>query len=675
MKNKLKILIVLIFISSKLTAQNAFYDAQFFNQIEEEAFESVLFFDSQKLIQLSAKEKNQIDNAIEFYNKPFKPCSTKLDVKFVKTAIDKYNKYIEEYGARPTSGFSSFSGTTGIFDIIPGLLSGEFSSDGDIQTKVLDALVKYVAEEFKKAQLITYMETFEATIGEIGELEILFPNTYKKLKTIDPTKFPELGDEFKEIFNKDLKLIIDNLTHHIDTHDNTKPIDLRLKLLNAANVTTIKSSGYYESLKLSADLSNKLINNYHPVDLFNYLDFTYYKESMLLGTTSSRKLHENLGIIIHGINLFQSNLIDIKKDAKEVAKSTWINFEQLKQLNSDTEWKYFAGLIYQSDTAFFDEIFGAPTSNTITAAQLKKIKLTFNALLSSLVEIRDFRASLSEKNIEDNYIEYMNILINVISQVNVNNVDLNTYLELTDNVLSIYDNARKKDYDNSMHYTFLVLEQLFGSNTGYQNVVNKLNKYSSFAADVINSKDSDDAKELIKKHVAPAASFINKREFTSTLSITTQPGYYIGFESLDGYGGFTSGITLPVGFELTWKLTGKKASDKKPENKPSIGVFAQLLDLGAMLNFRVSDESSTLPDKVEISQVFSPGASITYGLKNSPLTIGLGYQYTSELRKITLDNGNEIYPNGHRVFLRLGWDIPLINISKSKNKSKKIKTY
>ena len=231
--------------------------------------------------------------------------------------------------------------------------------------------------------------------------------------------------------------------------------------------------------------------------------------------------------------------------------------------------------------------------------------------------------------------------------------------------MNIYDNARKKDYNNTIYYTIGILNELLATNNSYLEVINTIENYGSFMTNVINSKNSDEVKEIIKKHAAPPTSFILKREYQRTLSITGQPGYFISTEKLDGSKqkfGFVSGITLPIGFEATFKTKHGK------ENSGSIGIFAQVIDLGAVLNFRVSDSTSTLPDKIEFAQIFSPGGSITYGFKNSPLTIGLGYQYTPQLRKITLDNGNEIYPNGHRIFLRMAWDIPFINIVKSKSK-------
>ena len=74
-------------------------------------------------------------------------------------------------------------------------------------------------------------------------------------------------------------------------------------------------------------------------------------------------------------------------------------------------------------------------------------------------------------------------------------------------------------------------------------------------------------------------------------------------------------------------------------------------------------EYSGFPQKVTFKQVFSPGVSINFGLKSSPITFGLGIQLTPELRKILDDEGFEIQENKSlRWFFRISWDIPLIRI-------------
>lgn len=651
-------------------AQNAYYDALFLSQLSKENAQLVLDANSDyEQFNISTLQKSSLENLILFLDNPFDNSIEilKMDISQVKKAISDYNSFIKTIAQSEfnfdtyihAKGFAAGASTAAILGLIPSALSGDFSLSAEDQTKILDGLTKYYAEEFKKAQLLTYMQTFESTIGEVGELQVLFPNTYEKLKNTNPSKFPELGDEYKEIFSQDLKALLDNLINHVENHKNTDDLERKLKFLNSTNIALIKSKPYYGSLKLSADISSKLVRNYHPVDLFNYLDFTYYKESYL---TSANKLDEKLGLIFHGVNLFQRNLLDTTKTKSAQFSNVWLSHEEFNKINTLSEWNYFAGLIYQQDREFFKKVFFTPSTSSISTSQTQSIKKTYIKLLSSLNQIQEFRNNLNEDNLNENYVEYMKIITNVFQNANYNNDDISKFFTISNYSLQVYDNARSKDYSNSIHYVTLILNEFLGTNSTYLETMQQIDQYGTFMTDVINSEDSDEVKKVIKKHAAPPASFILKREYARTFSITGQPGYFISAESLEENWGFVSGITLPMGFEYTWKLK------KGQENSASLGVFAQVIDLGAMLNFRVSDSTSTLPDKVEFSQIFSPGGSLTYGFKNSPVTLGLGYQFTPELRQVTLENGNETYPNGHRIFLRLAWDIPFLNIWKSKEK-------
>lgn len=643
-------------------AQNAYYDALFFKTISKDGLTEIEKSNG-KGIFLTDEEITQIGYAKDFLDNPFKDFSTEFDVSSVRSALNKYNR------AFAFTGGMGFNGG-GALGIIANAISGDFSLSAEDQTKVLDGLTKYYAEEFKKAQLLTYMQTFESTIGEVGELQVLFPNTYEKLKNTNPSKFPELGDEYKEIFSQDLKALLDNLINHVENHKNTDALEGKLKFLNSTNTALIKSKPYYGSLKLSADISSKLVNNYHPVDLFNYLDGTYYKPSYL---TSASKLDEKLGLIIHGVNLFQKNLLDTTKTKSTQFSNVWLNYEEFNKINTLEEWKFFAGLIYQQDKEYFKKIIFDPTivNFDFSKSEMEKIKNVYVSILSSLNIIQEFRNSFDEDALNNNYVEYMEIVLDVFQEIIKTEAferagfdydDISKFLKISDYTLQIYDNARSNDYSNSIYYVTLILNEILDANATYLETMQQIDQYGTFMTDVINSENSDEVKEVIKKHAAPPASFILKREYAKTFSITGQPGYFISTENIEGNWGFVSGISLPMGFEYTWKLK------KGQENSSSFGIFAQLIDLGAMLNFRVSDSTSTLPEKVEFSQIFSPGGSLTYGFNNSPLTIGLGYQYTPELRQVTLENGNEVYSKGHRIFLRFAWDIPFLNIWKSKVK-------
>jgi hypothetical protein len=673
---KIILLVGLAIMSNVSFSQTAFYEAQYLNTIDIGILNVISGAATQA--GLSAYEISVVNDYKLFVANPFDGSISNLDINAMKSSIDKYNAYVElknkkEIASRQGGEGSSSFAAAGILSMIPSIVGGNFSLSPEQQTKIIDGLTKYYAEEFRKAQLLTYMQTFESTIGKVGELQVLLPQTYSKLQSADPSRFPELGDEYKTIFNEDLKALPDNLISHIDNHTAlTNPqLEAKLKWLTAANVATIKGNDYYTSFKISTDIGSKLINNYHPVDLFNYIDNKYYNSNLL---TTHPSNSDKIILILHGLNLVQRNMLDTTKSKTSQFANVWLSLQDLRILDTEKKWKYFAGLLYQQDKAFFNQFIWDGTNKTlanISTADISLIKNRITTILTALVELQNFRANLKDENIKDNFASYMSLLLksitatNYFSTANLPVADYNKYLKIATYTMNIYDNARKKDYNNTIYYAIGILNELLASNNSYLEVINTIENYGSFMTDVINAKNSDEVKESIKKHAAPPTSFILKREYQRTLSITGQPGYFISTEKLDGSKqkfGFVSGITLPMGFEATFKTKHGK------ENSGSIGIFAQVLDLGAVLNFRVSDSTSTLPDKIEFAQIFSPGGSITYGFKNSPLTIGLGYQYTPELRKITLDNGNEIYPNGHRIFLRMAWDIPFINIVKSKSK-------
>jgi hypothetical protein len=659
---KLLLLIWTLLMFQNIFTQNAYYDALFINTLSEDALNNILLAHSDKMIYLTIDEINQIKSTNIFLKNPFENSLTHFNIKPVKSAISKYNALVQiELNSHQgyVSKFVDPATSSLILGLIPGALSGQFSLSAADQTKIIDGLTKYYAEEFRKAQLLTYTQTFKSTIGEVGEFQILFPNTYEKLKNTNPSKFPELGAEYKEIFSQDLKALLDNLINHIEKHKTTHELESKLHFLNFENTSKIQNIPYYKSLKLSADIGSKLSNNFHPVDLFQYLDATYYEKSYLDSITN---LEQQLSIIIHGINLLQFNVLDTAKSKSNNFENVWLSFEEFNKINTISEWNYFAGLIFQQDKEFFRKIFLTPTSENLTNEQIEKIKKKYTKLLSGLQLIQGFRNSLNDENLTTNFLEYMKIVSNLFEVANFYDYDVSKYIKVSNYTLHMYDNGRSKNYSNSIHYLTLILNEFLGTNPTYLETLQKIDQYGTFMTDVINAENSDEVKEVIKKHAAPPASFILKREFAHTLSITGQPGYFISGEYLENNIGFVSGITLPMGFEFSFKL--KKGQD----NGPSLGIFAQIIDLGAILNFRVSDSTSTLPDKIVFNQIFSPGGSLTYGFKNSPVTLGLGYQCTPELRSVTLENGNQIFPSGHRVFFRLAWDIPLINVYKCKKK-------
>lgn len=691
---KILVLIAFFLFTNKALSQTAFFDAQYIAKLSKDQLQNILYAsndlsakDSEQskdtkqpkpnkpYIYLSENEVLTVNDYIRFIQNPVDPTIKYLDLNLLKSAIDKYNIYVTNelrdlrLGPGRTMGFAPF-GLTSALSLIPSVLDGAFSLSSEQQTKIIDGLTKYYAEEFRKAQLLSYMQNFKKIARKTGELRVFFPKTFLKLENADPSKFPGLGDEYKSIFNDDLKNMPKYIIDHVDRYGDTGailPFESSYSILNTTNSKMIKSNGMYAYFKLTADIGSKLINNFHPAELLTYLDNQYFRKSMIPAPNNIERLY----VAIHGLNLIQQNLLDTTKSRTNQSINIWLNINDLKQLDSEVKWKYFVALIYQQDKDFFNKFIWDTTGkdfSKISSDDLENVKQLTKSILQALTEIKNFKVNIDNESLRENYLDYMQLLVKCINTSYFfkdanNQASVDAFTKISSLTMNIYDNARKKDYNNTIFYGLTILKEFIPINDTLK-TLEQIEKYGNFMVDVVNATNSDEIKEVIKQNVAPPASFIQKREFKFTLSFTGQPGYFIGVEKLKEKNkkyAFVSGITLPIGLDASFKIKHGK------ENNGSINLFAQLIDLGAVLNFRLADSTSTLPDKFEFKQFFSPGGSISYGFPNSPITLGLGYQYTPELRKIN-DNGNQSYPNENRFFFRLAWDIPLINIIRSKSK-------
>ena len=162
-----------------------------------------------------------------------------------------------------------------------------------------------------------------------------------------------------------------------------------------------------------------------------------------------------------------------------------------------------------------------------------------------------------------------------------------------------------------------------------------LNKYAKLMASVILAKDSDDIKEALDAVAMKTGGYLFKQHSYFSASITFYPGFEYGWERIEGINelpdtnGTYLGASLPIGLELAagtnWRPIG------------AVGVFVQVLDLGAILNYSLSNDSSDVATNPEFGfkQVFSPGAYLTLHLANNPITFGAGFSYSPALREVT----------------------------------------
>lgn len=670
------------------TCQNTYFDAIYMSHYNAGDLNAVLSGVQQidedgksytTPIGLTVEERTHVRRLTEFYsNGPFSSTEP-IDLVYVRTAISKYNKALTDQNiANRKGGYTIANGVfggsilLGAAGLLPQLLGGGgLSLTADQQTTIIDGITKYYAEEFKKAQMLTYMQGIKKTMDNFPDLVVLFPETFEKLQNTDPTRFPDLGDEYKDIFSKDLKNVLKNSINYIDNYNgagNPKHI-----LFSNGNVTAIRNNNYYTLMKLSCDVGDKVMNKYPLPDLLSYLDNTY-------GSPASNRppIDHSLALVVKGLNALQNELRDTS------AGKTWLNAQQFKQLTS-TQQQYFAALLYRKYHTLFPQINLTNYANVLN---------NIVKLQQALIEIEEIRKNFKDKAEEQSFEQlFMSIVklidiyndmlpgpgtISIMAPNHANSIpkdQMMEYIRQAKQVMYIYNSVRKGDYSNIVYYSMQLIKNKIGpgATSNLAEVVEKVSHYGDFMTEIVNAETSEDVKVVIKKFAAPPTSFILKREYKFTASITGQPGYFGSFEWLGNNKktGLTHGITLPMGADFSFKFRPQsKTSNRREdrENSASISVFVQALDLGAPLNYRIANDTSAgLPVEVTFEQLFSPGVSLVYGFKNSPITLGVGYQKAPKLRNIN-ENGATELANGDRAFVRFAWDIPFINIYKSKEK-------
>ena len=273
---------------------------------------------------------------------------------------------------------------------------------------------------------------------------------------------------------------------------------------------------------------------------------------------------------------------------------------------------------------------------------------------------------------------------------------------LVDNVFDAYAGVLEKDYQSTLLNIVPLANDLIRRNYRERIFIEELNgrdteqlkkemarqelrlrevfRYGAFLATVAEAENSDAIKEAISSIALPAGSYSIKRRALTNISLQAYPGVTGGGElaRMNDVGTWAPnvGFTAPIGLSYSWgyrkkldpiryqdDLRYKKKVDRSIRlsgdrflNGSSGSLFLPLVDLGAVVLFRLDGSTEPLPEDVGFQQIFSPGVVYTHGFARIPLSVMMGAQVSPRLRKF----GDE-RANAFRFNLGLTVDLPMIN--------------
>jgi hypothetical protein len=178
-----------------------------------------------------------------------------------------------------------------------------------------------------------------------------------------------------------------------------------------------------------------------------------------------------------------------------------------------------------------------------------------------------------------------------------------------------------------------------------------LRKFSGFASALASAKDASEIESVIEAYAAGKTSYTIKYKKGFSIALDS----FLGGDFATNFDDATNwGVYAPVGLSFNWRLCPEK-------RKWSLGFFLGLVDLGAVAQYRYSDETLSMPD-LELKDLFSLSGSLILGIGDSPLSIGAGGRFGPALAKIRESSGAEYSETPIQGFAFIALDIPLLGI-------------
>lgn len=695
MKIRSLIICLLLSIFYNVSAQTPYYDALLLDKKSEE---NTISADYLKLLSpyfgYDFEEYKKNDNLTSLTNL--------INLKI------KNNPFLKDYKISTALGSAKYKSVDNILSSIGGL---------DV-TNIADGLAKFMVERTKQELNAYFFEEFKTQLENSVELQTLFPQTALHLSAIGKEiyNYNAYIQGLRESFEFDLSNIFIQTPKLLDKPKYKDALD------EFPELRYILKTGFY--------IINELDKNVHPgdilhqfpdqfesdiapknlysgiqvVDLFSQSLRSRANERYWISPDSLKLLNDKTIFRIYLGLIYQQTPENIEFEySMENVKKT-LNFKtELKMLGEKSNEYEKNALLYQK----YIHNLGLEISKTETA--LKKLN---NATNKNNPDPKDIYAyiqsclDLINYSVEITYLPYIKELVQNDTEVfqsihqytSIANQAANIYLNvsernygtaiisltqifdalLTDEVVNLIVVNEYNDKLISLNGLYDVKSSKHASEKGnlekekeaqkieLKNMSQKLLKYGSFMASIVQAESSDDVQTIIESAAMPAGSFRVKRESNLNVSVNGFLGFFGGYEFIENADNNIPNnfaLSAPVGISITKGACSKLVLNKKNKDKGlAHGLFVSIIDIGALASFRFADDSSEVASKVELKHILAPGIFYSMHFRNSPLTLTMGGQMGPLLREVT----NSDFKTEDNFYYRIGFslvvDIPLFNL-------------
>jgi hypothetical protein len=508
---------------------------------------------------------------------------------------------------------------------VPGELKtkGILSSIGGLDvTKYADGLAKFLVKRTKEELTISFFDKFRKELNDSKDLRVLFPRTQKSLGRID------------EIFDYSRYLNLLKESYHHDFLNLPEKID-ELISGNPEIDTTLKAG-----VSISTRFIQGLRDKEHPGEILSSMAVPAFNDD-----------HDT---IKYSFVLLQS-LSEALRDTLSADDSPyWVEKSKIMELTRNEEFlKIFLGLLIEDERIkSHDELYNLLNDSSRWREYIPVfVELSdVSQAVSSLIKLQKGEENLSNETISkyiENGIRLLKISNKIYRSYKGNPVispDFDRYLSTIELGNSIYGSIATKKYSSAIFNLIDLIDTI--PELKNDKTIKWLMKYGSFMASTIEADNSDEVVKIIETYAMPSGSSRVKRNSKYNISLNSYLGIYAGTENSQT----VYGIAAPVG--IAFSHGGKCGS---------ISLFFSAIDIGAISSFRFNNNEDDVA-KIFLKEIISPGAFVSYGIRNNPISINLGIQKTPLLTRVGANKNEVDISHNTRISLSVLVDIPLLNI-------------
>lgn len=603
-------------------------------------------------------------------------------------------------------------------------------------TKYANAIADIMIERAKEELTVAFFDRFKKFAKDNPEFQILFPKTTDNLSNLLSYTYPQMLPALRNGFFEDLKQVTYHLDDVLDLPryqtllKNFSEVKIAIRSIrlvheietgasNAADVikefaylkewddrSNVKIQNAGNCLKIASLFSESIRNDtshshtsdiWIPAEIVKQLFYDEVFFNIYLGLIYQQSINDDIKFVESDGSLKKfAGILASKKNDLFIFQNKLKEFFDLGA-NVNTAFKNFQTKLNNKEKPSDDDIYNyINTSIDVIEYGYGIVKIfhetpTADDYLAIPKKSNDLYKHVYTKQYSQSVIDALDIfsmlgnLIKSNPQMNFNKLKkdnkasanndikkLASHDKKVSRVESNIDNAVKANIADTIaqhlieHYT---LKQLF-------DFVEKVKPYALFMANMIEAKDDKQVKAALENVILPVGSSSIKKITSCNVSVQSYLGAYWstsnGSTSSQSAWSDKFGVTAPIGISFTpgflsWQKGG------------SLSLFASLIDLGAIVDYKLKKDSTinnagattSVVSKnysVKLGQIFSPGISLVYGFAwNLPLAVGFGGQYGPGLSKIDAGNNIVITNPSWRWNLFLAVDIPFFTL---KNKIK-----